>query len=237
MMTIIPVDDIRELPLAELAVRLLGVLRGGNINPNSTLRGLEQALDQQQISDADHLMSRIASAWAWLEAHGLIGPHPRNTRSEWQQLTEVGVSVAADPHALTKVYASERLGGHLNPLLASARSNFDLGDYETACFAAMKAVEVEVRRVAGLPNELVGVPLMRKAFSPKDGRLTDPGAEGGEQQATANLFAGAMGVFKNPASHRTVQFDDPMEAAEVIQLSDLLLRIIDRARRRLDDST
>ena len=73
---------------------------------------------------------------------------------------------------------------------------------------------------------------MRKAFSPKDGVLRDPDAEGGEQQATADLFAGAIGAYKNPASHRTVQFDDPMEAAEVIQLADLLLRIVQRAERR-----
>lgn len=50
---------------------------------------------------------------------------------------------------------------------------------------------------------------MRKAFFPKDGPLTDAGGEGGEQQATADLFAGAMSMFKNPASHRIVQFDDP----------------------------
>ena len=77
---------------------------------------------------------------------------------------------------------------------------FALVDYETASFAAMKAVEVEVRRVADLPNELVGVALMRKAFSPKDGALRDPGAEGGEQQATADLFAGSIGAYKNPAT-------------------------------------
>ena len=75
---------------------------------------------------------------------------------------------------------------------------YALGDYETASFAAMKAVEVEVRRVAGLPKELLGVALMRKAFSPKDGALRDPGAEGGEQQATADLFAGPSGPTKAP---------------------------------------
>jgi uncharacterized protein (TIGR02391 family) len=74
---------------------------------------------------------------------------------------------------------------------------------------------------------------MRKAFSPKDGVLRDPGAEAGEQQATADLFAGAIGTYKNPASHRTVQFDDPIEAAEAVQLADLLLRVVHRAERRL----
>lgn len=94
-------------------------------------------------------------------------------------------------------------------------------------------VKVEVRRVVGLSNELVGVALMRKAFSSKDGVLRDPGVEGGEQQATADLFAGAIGAYKNPASHRTVRFDDPVEAAEVIHLADLLLRMVQRADARL----
>jgi uncharacterized protein (TIGR02391 family) len=108
-----------------------------------------------------------------------------------------------------------------------------LGDYETASFAATKAVKVEVRRAAGLSNDLIGVALMRKAFSPKDGVLRHPGAEPGEQQATADLFADAIGAFKKPAGHRTVQFDDPVEAAEAVQLADLLLRMVPRAEQRL----
>ncbi|WP_194828538.1 TIGR02391 family protein [Nocardia sp. XZ_19_231] len=232
---IIAWEDIRHLPLPDLAIKLL-VAQTNNSAPNlhSTLRGLEAALRDAPQRDGNELMARIADAWAWLEAHALLAKHPvqYQVQGNWQRVTERGRELVDDPKAIAKVWADDRLAGPLSPLLDSARSNFAMGDYETASFAAMKAVEVEVRRVAELPNELLGVNLMRKAFSPKDGLLRDPAAEGGEQQATADLFAGAIGAFKNPASHRTVRFDDPFEAAEILQLADLLLRIVRRAERR-----
>ncbi|WP_050671286.1 TIGR02391 family protein [Luteipulveratus halotolerans] len=236
-MTALSYEDVRNLPLPDLAIRLLGTL-DGSPNFNNLIQGFKQrgGYNAEQPRDIDRLLARLSDAWSWLEAHALIGPSSQNPQgSNWQRRTALGDEVSNDPSAVSKVWAAERLAGDLDDSLASARSNFALGDYETASFAAMKAVEVEVRRVAGLPNELVGVALMRKAFSPKDGVLSDPGAEGGEQQATADLFAGAIGAFKNPASHRAVKFDDPTEAAEVIQLADLLLRIVQRAEERSND--
>ncbi|OII01403.1 TIGR02391 family protein [Curtobacterium sp. MCBA15_007] len=112
----------------------------------------------------------------------------------------------------------------------SALPAFVRGDYETAAFAAMKAVEVRVRELSGLPDGLVGVKLMQEAFK-ETGPLTDPDAEAGERVATMQLFAGAIGAFKNPASHRIVLFRDPLEAAEVVQLADLLLRMLSRVPR------
>jgi len=228
-------DDIRNLPLPHLGFKLLSTISVEQANFNNLIQSFKQAggYNTPQPQDMDVLLSRLSDAWAWLEAHALIGPSAQNPQgSNWQRLTSVGREALADPAAVAQVWAADRLAGDLHSALSSARSNFALGDYETASFAAMKAVEVEVRRVTGLPNELLGVNLMRKAFSPKDGPLRDPGAEGGEQQATADLFAGAIGAYKNPASHRTVKFEDPMEAAEVIQLADLLLRIVQRAEAR-----
>lgn len=235
-MSMLSHDDIRNLPLPDLSLRLLRSVGREQANFNNFIQGFKQSggYGAPQPSDINVLLARLSDAWAWLEAHGLIGPSVQNPQTgNWQRLTAAGEDLLKDPDAVAKVWAAERLAGDLHPALSSARSNFALGDYETASFAAMKAVEVEVRRVAGLPNELVGVNLMRKAFSPKDGALRDPGADGGEQQATADLFAGAIGAYKNPASHRTVQFDDPVEAAEVIQLADLLLRIVQRAEARI----
>lgn len=227
-------DDIRNLPLPDLSLRLLQSM-DDQPNFNNIMRTLEQraGYNGPQPNDLDGMMARLGDAWAWLVAHGLIGPSTGSSSGGWYRVTTAGREVADDTTAVARVWAADRLAGDLHPALASAHSNFALGDYETASFAAMKAVEVEVRRISGLPHDLLGVNLMRKAFSPKDGVLRDSSAEGGEQQATADLFAGAMGVYKNPASHRTVRFDDPIEAAEVIQLADLLLRVARRAGDRL----
>ncbi|WP_084648193.1 TIGR02391 family protein [Acidipropionibacterium thoenii] len=231
----LPLEDIRNLPLPDLAMKLLATLRREQVNFNNLVQGFRNqgGYGAPQPPDLDALLERLSDAWAWLEAHALIGPSSSNPGGKsWQRLTALGEEAAQDPAAAAKVWAGERLAGELHPALSSAKTNFALGDYETASFAAMKAVEVEVRRVAEQANELLGVALMRKAFSPKGGVLVDADAEGGEQQAMADLFAGAIGAYKNPASHRTVRFEDPMEAAEVIQLADLLLRIVGRAERR-----
>ena len=227
-------DDVRNLPLPDLSLELLRSL-GAEPNFNNIIQGFKQrgGYGTPPPTDLDVMLSRLSDAWAWLESHALVGNSVRNPQSSWSRVTSAGLEVASDPNAVAKVWAAERLAGELHPALSSARSNFALGDYETASFAAMKAVEVEVRRVAGLPNDELGTKLMRRAFRPGDGVLCDPEAEGGEQQATADLFAGAIGAYKNPASHRTVRFDDPTEAAEVIQLADLLLRIVQRAEIRL----
>lgn len=41
------------------------------------------------------------------------------------------------------------------------------------------------------------------------------------------LFRGAIGVSKNPVSHRQVDYADPTLASEVVLLADLLLRMLD----------
>lgn len=231
----VPTDQIRQLPTPDLALWLLeSLVKGGTVNANNTMRGAEQAFEFNKEPDRDFLLGRLSDAWAWLEARGLIGPDSKNTTSSWQRVTTAGRELAKDKKALSKLWASERLAGSLDPLLeAKVRPIFNLGDYETACFAAMKAVEVEVRRVSGLDSAIIGVDLMRQAFKPDGGPLADMQANAGERRAIMELFAGAIGAFKNPASHRTVHFDNPVEAAEVVQTADLLLRLLRRAEQRL----
>ena len=61
----------------------------------------------------------------------------------------------------------------------------------------------------------------------------DTAADPGEQEAAMTL--GAIGLFKNPTSHRAVSYDDPVIASDIILLADLLLRFLDQIARRLKD--
>lgn len=51
----------------------------------------------------------------------------------------------------------------------------------------------------------------------------------GEQQGLSDLYAGGIATFKNPSGHRAVEFEDPVEAAEVVAFASLLLRMLDRS--------
>lgn len=233
----VPADQLRNLPTRDAALLLLQKLAdgGGYLQYAGTMGTAREAFREEP--DAARLVDRLSDAWCWLEAHTLLARVPSQSEN-FRQLSRDGRDLVADPEGLARFEARTRLAGPLHPALEkTVRTNFDLGDYETACFAAMKAVEVAVRDASGLDNSLVGVPLMRRAFQPHQngkpgGPLADVGAEGGEQEAESALFAGAMGRYKNPSSHRTVDFDDPIEAAQIIQFADLLLRQVDRAKDR-----
>jgi uncharacterized protein (TIGR02391 family) len=100
----------------------------------------------------------------------------------------------------------------------------------------MKEVEVRVRALAALPAGLVGVALMQQAFRPPKGDGTEAGPlhrreEPAEAVAIMNFFTGAVGLFKNPASHRRVDFADSTEAAEIVLVADLLMRLLDKVQR------
>ena len=87
-----------------------------------------------------------------------------------------------------------------------------------------------MRAAAGFAAADIGTKLMRKAFDVESGPLTDKGTEPAERQARSDLFAGAIGSYKNPQSHRKVALDDPDEAADIIALANHLLRIVDSCR-------
>jgi uncharacterized protein (TIGR02391 family) len=121
----------------------------------------------------------------------------------------------------------------LHPLIElQASPQFQIGKLDHAVFAAMKAVEVRVRKLAGFGDDVFGVDLMNKAFGP-NAPLTDASAAKGEQEGTRALFAGTYAVLRNPAGHREVDYSDASEATEAVGTASLLMRILDRVEDRL----
>ena len=221
-------ETILDLPLESLALVVLqNYAEAKSWSRHNWMLGARRNADKGPHLDA------LAEAWAWLESKALVAPTPGQSSPEARIITRAGRRVLASA-SLAEIQAAERIGLDLHPRLeGKVRPLFLLGDYETAAFKAMKEVEVRVREVSGLPNDLIGVSLVRQAFSPSDGPLTDQSHDGGERQARSDLFAGALGSFKNPTSHRAVTYQNPAEASEVILLADLLMRILDAIEAKL----
>jgi uncharacterized protein (TIGR02391 family) len=209
------------LPINELAIRVLRDFRANaGWNSGNWLLG---AKSEGASPDA---LRALSEAWAWLESRGLVAWDPSQTTPQSRFVTRLGME-ALDV-GVARMEAGQRLGVALHPLIAqTVERQFLLGEYELAVFAAMKAVEVRVRELAGGPDALIGVQLMQHAFAPTaQGPLVDADAEGGEQVAMMELYKGAIGVFKNPSSHRPVDYGDPVIAAAAVLLADLVLRML-----------
>jgi uncharacterized protein (TIGR02391 family) len=102
-----------------------------------------------------------------------------------------------------------------------------LGQWATAVFIAFRQVEETVRAAGGYSPNNVGVSLMRDAFHKDNGPLTNKGDPLAEREALSSLFAGAIGSYKNPHSHRKVAGLEATEAREIVMLASHLLRIVE----------
>jgi uncharacterized protein (TIGR02391 family) len=174
---------------------------------------------------------RMQETWNSAVLKGYLMHNPEQPHSDFFVITSAGEDLtkrfkqgAIPSDTVTRMLPREALHPKISdkPWL-----DFMRGEFDAAAFQAMKAVEVSVRDAGGFGNGLVGVALMRKAFAPDKGPLTDMNAEGGERQARMDFFAGAIGSYKNPHSHRDVDLNDPLEAVEIILLANHLLRIVD----------
>lgn len=170
----------------------------------------------------------FTEAVAWLESQGLIVPVPGvNGKNGFRVLSRRARRFENEgefaDYSVGRMLRREMLHERIAEKVWSA---FMRCEYDVAVFQALKAVEVYVREAGGFGTDLLGVKLMREAFK-ENGPLADPSAEPGERQARMELFAGAMGSYKNPQSHRDVNLGDPAEVVEIILLANHLLRIVD----------
>lgn len=227
-----PVEEVLELEPEELASYLLMYLKaledaGQRINRHNFTLINSPEFEDYASEHKEELRKRFIEAWIWLEKELLVAP--KNWGEEFF-VTRRGVVVAERiaKEQNFEFYKAESLlpAENLDPaLVREVRSLFIRGDYDTAVFKAFREVEIRVREKAGYTTNEIGVALMRNAFHPDTGSLVDSSMEKGERQAISDLFAGAIGKFKNPSSHRNVEYTDPKEVADIIHIANQLLRM------------
>lgn len=208
-------------------------------------QGFSATHSDEALSSERPAARALAAAWQWLETEGLLAvdpiymPRAASPAQVAYFVTDWGKEIVeAGSKGLDLTRAKRRLGLELHPRLAEPlRKLVQVGAFEQAAFTALREIEQRVRTMAGEPRgksggTLRGEPLMTEAFKP-GGLLSDPEAEPAEQQGQMNLFKGAFAAFRNPLGHTSIEFDDPIEAAEVVLLADLLMRQLDHVSDRL----
>ena len=229
-------SDVINLEPEELGARILFL--GAEIWGDKNFSISSLSVEYRNIVDSMNRRKReieiaFAEALSWLIAQGLIYPDPGQGGSFY--LLSRRAHKFASSKDVIKFASARKLPREIlhSSIAETVWAAFMRGEYDVAVFQAMKQVEISVRRTATMADSEVGVSLMRKAFHTTDGRLSDQVTLPAEREATMALFAGAIGLFKNPQSHREVSLQNPDEAIEVVLLANHLLRIVDTRAKSL----
>lgn len=115
---------------------------------------------------------------------------------------------------------------YVHPLIVKKSfSLLNAGQFESAVLQAFKTIETTIREKTNATPEEYGIRLIRKAFHPESGPLTDSKLPKAEREAFCNYIAGAFGFYKNPCSHRDVELDFSSAFNRIVVASDLLKTI------------
>jgi uncharacterized protein (TIGR02391 family) len=234
------VDFLLAMETEELAAVLLPILARARQSAGVHLNNYRQSLFSPNIGGHRYDNRReheielaVTEAWSWLEVQGLlISASSTNGQNGWRVFSRKAERLKASTDVTDFAKSRYLRREILHPRIAEkVWSAFIRSEYDVAVFQAMKGVEVVVRQACGFGADEIGTNLVRKAFHVENGPLTDMSAERSERQARSDLFAGAIGSYKNSHSHRDVNLENADEAYELVMLANHLLRIVDERIR------
>jgi uncharacterized protein (TIGR02391 family) len=233
-----PPESLIEMPPEELGVYLLQYLsvqptalsRASLVNEDSHLRHYIADMNLDEKAKYQ-VMQGLGEAWDWLESDGYIGksPSPGGDFGGWRVIARKGQrllqsNVDATSFSVAKILTAESLDPRLS---SKVTSPFLRGEYESAVREAFVVVEATLRETSRTPSTTHGVRLIQGVFDENRGPLRN--ISGARRDAMKQLCIGAFALYRNPAAHGNVTIQDPGEAARVIQLCDLLLRLLMQA--------
>jgi hypothetical protein len=169
-----------ELEPEELAGVLLPILRKegatyqGKVSGYNFCNGFRQMQEIYPRKNVPAITRAIMEAWNWMLNKGLLAPAADDHNGDWVFLTRA--AEALQNQADFEVFRKSSLFSPqlLHPRIAqTAWPTFIRGKHDTAVFEAFKEVEVAVRTGCGYDAKVIGVALMRQAFHPENGPLTD----------------------------------------------------------------
>lgn len=232
-------DMLLALAPEELAPFLLNVaktnLQNGMFHPNNLTQVTAGSIipnDSGYRQREKEVELALSEGWNWLRVQGLIVPASgMNGSNGFCVIGRRGsaIATAEDFERFSQAAAFPKAMLH-GSIADKVWLNLARGDLADAVFVAFRAVEEAVRKAGGYGAADFGTDLMRRAFDAKGGPLTNMEQEKGEREALAHLFAGAIGSYKNPHSHRTVSITDTKDAQEMVVLASHLLRIVESRR-------
>jgi uncharacterized protein (TIGR02391 family) len=166
-----------------------------------------------------------------LEAAETTPKPQRDAQEAWVETARLKRRLQIAERSLPSLIADDELRRRCEDLLAADEH------HDRVVREASVILEDRVRKAIGAGKNVVGVPLMQKAFSPNNNllRLSDHDQE---QVGAMQIYSGVMAFFRNEAGHNLIETYGQEDALRFVVFVDLLLAMVRRATEahREDDT-
>lgn len=178
-------------------------------------------------------LDKIAEAFQYLHLRNLIMQDPDQSDG-YYMLTSVGKGI--NPDDISERVIDAHLLNQLGRALDNELAGHCLGkSYEDTVTSAFRILEERIRERIQAGPDLFGVQLIEETFHPEHGKLIF-GETKNERQSLFQLYRSTFMFLRNPPSHRFVEGFTDFEILEIILITDLLLKIVNKCELREEEN-